>query len=55
MRDFVVNIHLRQLKNKSLADLDKVINMCAETDHNIKNGKTEPWAALDMLMATLIS
>jgi len=55
MRDFVVNIHLRQVKNKSLAELDKVINMCAETDHNIKNGKNEPWAALDMLMASLFN
>ncbi|MBQ4629913.1 MAG: DNA polymerase III subunit delta [Clostridia bacterium] len=54
-KEFIVNLNLKKARNVSAEKLDAVINLCAETDHKIKSGKSEPWAALDVLMATIIS
>ncbi|MBQ4528807.1 MAG: DNA polymerase III subunit delta [Clostridia bacterium] len=54
-KEFIVSLNLKKVRSISDEKLDAVINLCAETDHKIKSGKSEPWAALDVLMATIIS
>lgn len=54
-REYFVNMHLRQIANIALGELDKIINLCAEADHKIKNGLSDGWAALDIIIANMIN
>ena len=53
-RDFVVRLWQKDAAKTNMEHIDKILNLCAETDHKIKNGLAQAWAALDILVANLM-
>ncbi|MBE7051062.1 MAG: DNA polymerase III subunit delta [Ruminococcaceae bacterium] len=53
-REYFVNMHLKQIAKIPLSELDKITKMCFDADHKIKNGLSDGWAALDIIIANMI-
>ena len=53
-RDFVIRLWQKDAARTDMKHIDKILTLCADTDHKIKNGLAEPWAALDIVVANLM-
>ena len=53
-RDFIVKMWQRDAAKTNLEHVNKILALCSETDHRIKNGLSAPWAAMDILIANLM-
>lgn len=53
-KEYFVTKDITKLSKVSLDDLDKVLHLCADADHRIKNGLSDGWAALDIIIANMI-
>ncbi len=53
-RDFLVKMWQKQADKTNLEKVNKILELSADTDHRIKSGLSDSWAALDVLIANLI-
>lgn len=53
-KEYFVSKDLAKLSRITLKSLDNIIHLCAEADHKIKNGLSDGWAALDIIIANMV-
>ncbi len=53
-RDFLVKMWQRQADKTNLEKVNKILELSVDTDHRIKSGLSDSWAALDVLIANII-
>ncbi len=51
---YYVNLILKQAARMTVEDIDKIINLCSESDHKIKNGILDGWSAIDIIIANMM-
>ena len=54
IKDYFVNLHLKQIKNTSVKKLDEVIFACQSLDRKVKSGLSDGWTEFEILFATMV-
>lgn len=55
IKDYFVNMHLKQIKSTSKEKLDEVIFACQNLDRKVKSGLSDGWTEFEVLFATMVS